>query len=170
MKLHALWDRAESEGGRVGPQRVVAEVLDRNLAHHLRERYERIDEQRIHVYSIEELRALFMFQSVVVPRFDMVYSELMGPWGQSFVQLRPAEAGIGTCSFEALARELESRGQALIGVDLRVDHERRLLLGEGNPDEDDRIDLSRLEAVWVVGDDGQSPTIEPAGAPVEPAT
>ncbi|MCA9698758.1 MAG: hypothetical protein KC431_14625, partial [Myxococcales bacterium] len=110
--------------------RVVAEVLDVELARRLRRRATVRGQERMQVYSIQELRAFFMFQSVVVPYFDLVYAELMGPWGESFVQLVPMPAEspansmtgvVGKCSFEELANHLSANGQVLAAVELYDD-------------------------------------------------
>ncbi|WP_146158183.1 ion transporter [Enhygromyxa salina] len=143
--------------------RVVAEVLDVELARRLRRRGTGHEAERVRVYSIQELRAFFMFQAVVVPAFDMVYTELMGPWGQSFVRMtiEPAARPLsGTCSFEELANHLSLEGRVLVGVvlcdhstsDGRHEHgpDCRTVLHVGESGGARGVDLSRLVDLWVI--------------------
>lgn len=140
--------------------RIVAEVLDVELARRLRRRNAQRGDDRVHVYSIQELRAFFMFQSVVVPSFDVVYTELMGPWGESFVRMVPTVALTGRCSFEALSRHLSRDARVLVGVQLCEEPDGdahvhgpgcRTSLEVAETDED--IDLRRLVDVWVISRD-----------------
>jgi hypothetical protein len=143
--------------------RVVAEVLDVELARRLRRRSSEHGSDRVSVYSIQELRAFFMFQSVVVPAFDPVYTELMGPWGESLMRLRPEAVLQGRCSFEQLAQHLARDHRALVAVELCSEsHEHGgqsgcrtdvHVAGPGSPDSDTGIDLSRLVSVWVISHD-----------------
>jgi hypothetical protein len=137
--------------------RVVAEVLDVELARRLRRRSSERGSDRVSVYSIQELRAFFMFQSVVVPAFDPVYTELMGPWGESLVRLRPEAALKGSCSFEQLAAYLAREERLLVAVELCSEsHEHagergcRSDVHVAGPDSVTGIDLSRLTSVWVI--------------------
>jgi len=143
--------------------RIVAEVLDVELARRLRRRSRAAGSDRVHVYSIQELRAFFMFQSVVVPAFDLVYTELMGPWGESFVRLVPDPAHgrlSGRCSFEELANHLSTEGRVLVGVELCTEaaaHEHGLdcptALHIADSGHADKLDLGRLIDVWVISRD-----------------
>jgi hypothetical protein len=143
--------------------RVVAEVLDVDLARRLRRRSSERGSDRVNVYSIQELRAFFMFQSVVVPAFDPVYTELMGPWGESLVRLRPHEPLRGTCSFEQLANHLSHDDRVLVAVELCTEsHGHAELSGHGDcrtevhvagPGSEVGIDLARLVSVWVISRD-----------------
>ncbi|GEM_PF-986159 len=136
--------------------RIVAEVLDVELARRMRRRQQLDGGDRVRVYSIQELRAFFMFQSVVVPAFDMVHAELMGPWGQSFVRLTPAMDGRqgGSCSFEELSSDLLREHRILCAVELAEPGGQVVLhVGSGDPRLGDRIDLCRLVGVWVITDD-----------------
>lgn len=164
MKIEGLVDhqRARDAGG--GPQRIVAEVLDAELAQRLIRRYAHLDKADVRVFSIQELRAYFMFQAVVVPHFELVYGELMAPWGQSFVQLVPSTPGEGTCTFAQLASHLRARHQLLIGVELDTRHGPRLCVGEGDLDDGERVDLARVRCVWVIDDDRrvEAPATAPA--------
>lgn len=164
MKMEGLVDHSRERGQGTGPQRIVAEVLDAELAQRLIRRYANLDKAEVRVFSIQELRAYFMFQAVVVPNFDLVYAELMAPWGQSFVQLRPSQPGEGTCSFQQLAAHLRARDQLLLAVELRTNKGRKLCVGEGDLDDGDRIDLARLHCVWVIDDDRRHMAGVSAGA------
>lgn len=146
--------------------RVVAEVLDVELARRLRRRSSEHGSDRVSVYSIQELRAFFMFQSVVVPAFDPVYTELMGPWGESLVRLRPEAALRGNCSFEQLADHLAREEQVLVAIELCSESHRHAgergcrtdvhVAGPDSPyrpgpaDWETSIDLTRLVSVWVI--------------------
>jgi hypothetical protein len=147
-----------------GP-RIVAEVLDVELARRLRRRSIKQNSARVSVYSIQELRAFFMFQAIVVPAFDLVYAELMGPWGESFMQLQPvangAPAGVARCSFEALADHLAAQRQVLVAIELcdQVDaHEHsaacrtKLHVAAGSA-ADGEVELARVTSVWVISTD-----------------
>lgn len=136
-----------------GP-RVVAELLDDDLAERLHRRYRKLGDHDVHVFSIQELRAFFMFQSVVVPHFDLVYVELMGAWGQSFVPLNVAPGRSPRVSFAELARHVYDRGAVLVGVDVWEPEQgrgwSRLHVAEGPPGERDVIALERVRRLWVI--------------------
>ncbi|MCA9692473.1 MAG: hypothetical protein R3A51_08300 [Nannocystaceae bacterium] len=146
MKIETLSARAGNAGG----QRIVAEVFDAELARRLRRHYAQLGIENVKVYSIQVLRAFLMFQSVVVPSFDVVYTELLGPWGQSIVQLRPKTRKIGACSYRALSHSLNHAGYILIGVELVGDDGPVLHLGEGGPERGELVDLERLRGLWVI--------------------
>jgi hypothetical protein len=145
--------------------RVVAEVLDVELARRLRRRSAEQGSDRVSVYSIQELRAFFMFQSVVVPAFDLVYTELMGPWGESIVRLEPDRSVgplSGWCSFEELANHLSGGGRVLVGIELceeelEVGHVHgegcRTRLHVAEPGNSRGVELERLVDVWVISRD-----------------
>ncbi|MFO7564037.1 MAG: hypothetical protein R6X02_15430 [Enhygromyxa sp.] len=140
--------------------RIVAEVLDVEFARRLRRRATKQGSSRVSVYSIQELRAVFMFQSVVVPSFDLVYAELMGPWGESFVRLvpEPDAPRTGTCSFEALADHLCGSDRVLVAVEIcerSSAHEhgpecRTTLHVAAGSTPDGPIELEGLVGVWVI--------------------
>lgn len=140
--------------------RIVAEVLDVELARRMRRRAAQDGTNRVRVYSIQELRAFFMFQSVVVPAFDLVHAELMGSWGQSLVQLVPDPefVGRGTCTFEELANHLSVDDRVLCAVELddrtgRSGTRTTIHVASGDPNLGDRIDLERLVGAWVIAND-----------------
>jgi hypothetical protein len=142
--------------------RVVAEVLDVEFAHRLRRRAAQQNSNRVSVYSIQELRAMFMFQAVVVPSFDLVYAELMGPWGESLVQLEPSREQplTGRCSFDALADHLSLTNRVVVAVELCNDSSThvhtsgcRTSLFVAGSTVDGIIELEQLVSVWVVSRD-----------------
>jgi hypothetical protein len=148
--------------------RIVVELLDVEFARRLRRRAAKQKSDRVSVYSIQELRAMFMFQAVVVPAFDLVYAELMGPWGESLVQLAPSPdtPSTGTCSFEALADHLSHSGRVLVGVECCNDSSphthgpscRTSLYVAAGSTADGLVELERLTSVWVVSRDrGERP-------------
>lgn len=137
-------------------QRVVAEVLDADLARRLRRHYEELGRDDVLIYSIQELRSYFMFQSVVVPSFEMVYEELMGSWGQSFNRLAVGGSEHGSCTFAQLEEFLgEDRGELLIACEFEQDDGAiALRVGWGGWGGDGVIDLQRLRGLWTVARDG----------------
>ncbi|TPV93978.1 MAG: hypothetical protein B7733_17505 [Myxococcales bacterium FL481] len=147
MKIDALLEATHAS------QRVVAEVLDAGLARRLRRHYAEIAREHVYVYSIQELRSYFMFQSVVVPSFELVYGELLGWWGQSFRRLVPASVMTGRCRFAELeAHVFEGHGELLVGCELEADEgQRRLIVGAAGDDGAGTLDLGRLRGVWTIG-------------------
>ena len=154
LKLEQLLDmRAPVQGSR---PRVVAEVVDGRLATRLEQRYRKLRIDDVRVFSTQELRAYFLFQSVVVPGFDTVYAELLGSWGHSFVHRHvvPAQTGEGRCTFAALAHQLRARGDVLIAVELAGPGGRtRLCVAPCGDALGTAFELSELEGVWVVAPD-----------------
>lgn len=172
MKLEALQDVEWTGPTTASGPRVVAELLDDDLAQRLQRRYRKLARFEVEVFSIQELRAFFMFQSVVVPHFDLVYVELMGPWGQSFVPLELEAARGGRCSYSELARHVYRRNALLVGVELREDAaagrpRTRLYIAEGPQADHDMIDLSRVERLWVIEQDASDRPRAARGVPVE---
>jgi hypothetical protein len=86
-----------------------------------------------------------MFQSMIVPNFNLVYGELLAPWGQSFVKL-DVSGGAGVCTFAQLAAKLRVEGRILVAVELGS----KLFIAQGDPEDADRVDLGRLTAIWVI--------------------
>jgi hypothetical protein len=167
MKIEALLSATQTA------QRVVAEVLDADLARRLRRHYEELSRDDVMVYSIQELRSYFMFQSVVVPSFEMVYEELMGSWGQSFNRLAVAGSRGGSCTFAQLEEHLAGdRGELIIACEFEQDNgEIGLRVGSGGWGGDGVIDLKRLRALWTIAKDGGGlrslpppPKVGPKGA------
>lgn len=152
MTLDAVLGRSE---GAAPNLRVVAELVDAELANRLRQRYAALGISRVQVYSTENLRAYFLFQSVLIPGFSRVYGQLLAPWGHSFARLLARGRGRGACSFQALSIRLADAGLgALIGVELDAEGGGvELHLGAGAPQDGGRVDLSRLRAAWVVAPD-----------------
>ncbi len=152
LKLEALLAAAGAEPGK---PRVVAEVGDGRLAARLQQHCEKAGKHHIRIYSTQQLRAFFLFQSVVVPGFDAVYSELLGSWGQSFVRLLPKKKlNEGECTFAELAISLWSAGNLLIGVEVFDDDGRRhLCIAPGAGERGSTIQLSKLRCAWVIAAD-----------------
>ncbi len=135
--------------------RVVAEVVDGRLATRLEQRYRELRIDDVRVFSTQELRAYFLFQSVVVPGFDTVYAELLGSWGESFVHRHVEGAGqSGPCTFAALALELRTRGDILIAVELVGEGGvPRLCVAPCGDAVGTDFDLCELRGVWVIAPD-----------------
>ena len=142
-----------SRGGRSSSLRVVAEVVEAELCARLRRRACLRGDTHVLVYALENLRAAFLFQSVLIPAFNLVYGELLGPWGQSLTRKQVAAPGSGSCSFQALSQRFVDGGEVLVGVERRrADGEVVVDLagGDGNGG---RVDLAALVAVWVLRPD-----------------
>lgn len=142
------------------PPTIVAEVFDDKLAARLGARARKLGHDHLRVYSIQELRAFFLFQAVVVPGFDLVYEELLGAWGQSLVHKHIGAPRRGPCTFVALSRELRSQGELLLAVEL-ADHDGRvrMVVAPRPGDHGGTFDLARLRGCWVVApDSGGLPT------------
>lgn len=159
MTLDALLSRGDA----VAPNlRIVAEFVDAELAHRLRQRYAALGVSRVQVYSTENLRAYFLFQSVLIPGFSRVYGQLLAPWGHSFARLLPSGRGSGRCSFQALSVHVATAGHGvLIGVEVsREGGGSELHLGAGPASEGGAVDLARVRGLWVV-------TADPAAHPAD---
>ena len=144
---------ARTRGGRRSPLRVVAEVVDADLCARLRRRMTLRGDTQVQVYALESLRAAFLFQSVLIPAFNLVYGELLGPWGQSFARKQVAAAGAGTCTFQALAQRLVGDGELLLGVERRLPDGQVIVDLAGGDGNGGRVDLGSLVAVWVLAPD-----------------
>lgn len=153
--LLKLEDLLAAHGAEFGRPRVVAEVFNARLAARLEEHFKTLGKHHVRIYSIPQLRAFFLFQSVVVPGFDSVYSELLGSWGQSFVRLRPTHrGGSGPVRFAELALALRKRGKLLVAVRLRSgDEAPELCVAPGPAERGFVFDRSELEYVWVIAND-----------------
>lgn len=167
LKLEGL---LAAHGSAHGKPRIVAEVYDARLAARLEEHFRTVGKHHVRIYSIPQLRAFFLFQSVVVPGFDGVYSELLGSWGQSFVRMRPARRGAGRLTFRELALGLRARGQLLVAVRLRDEDGHSVLCVAPGPDEPGyEFEREQLDYVWVVSTDraedksGEAPGEEDPG-------
>jgi hypothetical protein len=139
-----------THGGRRSPLRVVAEVVDAALCERLRRRARQVGDEQVQVFSLETLRSAFLFQSAVIPGFNLVYGELLGPWGQSFARRTVVTPGSGRCGFAALAERFVADGELLLGVEVMRGGERRLELGAGGGGV---IELAEVIAVWVLAPD-----------------
>lgn len=164
MKIEALLEATS----RV--QRVVAEVLDADLARRLRRHYQELDRDDVLIYSMHELRSYFLFQSVVVPAFELVYQELLGSWGQSLRRLVVEGRSDGECRFRHLEAQIAAeRNEALIACEFeREDGTTSLDVGATGSDGTGRVDLSRLRAVWTVARDSGSQIMAPAAPKTDP--
>jgi hypothetical protein len=148
--------------------RVVAEVFDGKLATRLEQRYAQLGIDNVRVFSIQELRAYFLFQSVVVPGFDAVYAELLGSWGQSFVHEHIRTPKTGPCSFRALALHLRERQTILVAVQLRRENGAiELCVAPRGREVGGRFDLKDLVGVWVVAPDASEPSEQRANDAAE---
>lgn len=133
---------------------VIAEVLDATLAARLGARARLLGHKHVQVYSSQELRAFFLFQTIVVPGFDEVYEELLGAWGQSLVHLDVEQAGTGSGSFVLLGEQLRREGQILIAVE--IDDGRggsKLCVAPGVDEHGGTFAANTLRGAWVIAPD-----------------
>lgn len=152
LKLAEL--QASDPGRFTEDMSVIATVADPHLRRHLETRYRAWvgPHRSVHVFSSQDLRALFNFQSAAVPGFEALYSELLGPHGQSLVRLAvgsdegsPSDVQL---SFGQLAGSLALRERLLVAVELAGDPRLHIAPQTGDPGH--QITLSRLAAVWVI--------------------
>jgi hypothetical protein len=137
---------------------IVAEVHDTALAARLGARARLLGHAHVQVFSQQELRAFFLFQTVVVPGFDAVYEELLGAWGQSLVHLDVVERDGGSVSFVALAQRLRADGMLLVAVE--VDDGRggtKLCVAPGADEPGGVLATASLRGAWVVAPDSGGP-------------
>jgi len=144
---------ARTRNGRRSPLRVIAEVVDADLCARLRRRARLYGDDRVQIYALERLRAAFLFQSVLIPAFNLVYGELLGPWGQSFARKEVCKPGAGSCSFQALATRFAGAGELLVGVERRCADGQVVVDLAGGDGNGGRVDLTTLVAVWVLTPD-----------------
>jgi hypothetical protein len=139
MTLEAL---AEVRGDDRWP-RVVAEVDDVDLAARLNDRYTSLQRTEVDVFSIDELRALVVFQSVVVPHFGEIYEKLLDPRGHGLTPLR-VSGGPARAPYPMLAQTVRATGKILVAVDDGGE----VHFGQGDG-ADDGVDLARAR-LWVL--------------------
>jgi len=139
MTLEALAELRE----RTRWPRVVAEVDDVDLAARLNERYASLQRAELVVFSIDELRALVVFQSVVVPHYGAIYEKLLDPRGRGLTPLR-VTGGPRRVPYPMLAQTLRAAGKILVAVD--DGGEVHFGQGEGA---DDGVELGRAR-LWVL--------------------
>ena len=172
--------------GLLAGQRVVVEVLDEHLATRLRERFSVLQagvgpdsgadsesgsgsgsgprvvdgpspaRLAVSVFALPALRAYFMFQSVVVPHFDPIFQELLGPWGKSLVPLELHRAGLvgGEITFGELAEEVAAQGGRMVGFEaVAEDGRREAWLGREPEDGARRWKSHQVRRVWALMDD-----------------
>ncbi|MEZ4450943.1 MAG: hypothetical protein R3B09_15790 [Nannocystaceae bacterium] len=174
MKLEALAAHGALASGGQRPPRVVAELFDVELGRRLRQHIARRGRDHIEILSTQALRALFLFQSVIVPGFDAVYTELLGPWGQSLMRMEIEGVCAGLCTYNDLSRALVPKRALLIAIEI-VDEQGAtdLIVGHG-PDGDRPFESHRLRAAWVIADEevqrAQGAAPAPADAPRAPSS
>jgi hypothetical protein len=129
--------------------RVICGVADTDLGRRLLEGFKRTTGRHLEVLPTEALRSQFMFQSVAVPGWEAIYTELLSSGGQSLVRMKVRD---GEPDRETTLRELalgyRERGLLVIGVELMLDGQNvRKLLPK---DENVRFGTRQLQAVWAI--------------------
>ena len=98
-----------------------------------------------------------MFQSVVVPHFDPIFQELLGPWGKSLVPLELHREGLagGEVTFGDLAEEVAAQGGRMVGFEALTEEGRlEAWLGREPEDGARRWKSHQVRRVWALMDDG----------------
>ena len=160
MKLEALISHAERgarvAGHRHARPRIAAELFDSELARRLRRHFQHSANDDVRILSTQALRALFLYQSVIVPSFDEVYAELLGPWGQSLLRMQPRGLTPRT-TYREIADALADQRAILVALELRAtDGSIELLVGV-NSIGTQTITRDRLISAWVIANDQQEP-------------
>lgn len=128
-------------------QRVIAGIADTELGRRLEVSFGRATQSpRMSVLPTEDLRALFVFQSIAVPGWEAIFLELLGPGGKGLVRL-PVVSGPETLSHAELARAVAAHG-VLLAVEER-DGARRYAPAPSDPP----WSIGDIAAVWVLGDE-----------------
>jgi len=159
MKLEALIShderRAEAAGREHSRPRIAAELFDSELARRLRKHFAHSAADEVRILSTQALRALFLYQSVIVPSFDEVYAELLGPWGQSLLRMVPDKLGPLT-SHRELADALADQRSILVALEVRAtDGSIELLVGTSMIG-DEPLVSERIVCAWVIARDEPS--------------
>ncbi|MEZ4383530.1 MAG: hypothetical protein R3A79_19525 [Nannocystaceae bacterium] len=156
MKLEALFAHAERSDRACGREhrrpRVVAELFDIELARRLRQHFADRHGDAIQILSTQALRALFLHQSVIVPSFDAVYAELLGPWGQSLLRMVPA-ALPERVTYATIADALEAEGAVLIALEVRSASAAGVDLWVGDAPSKEPFAGARVVCAWVIASD-----------------
>jgi hypothetical protein len=167
MKLEALIShderRAEAAGREHSRPRITAELFDSELARRLRKHFAYSAPDEVRILSTQALRALFLYQSVIVPSFDEVYAELLGPWGQSLLRMVPGELGEVT-SYRQLADALARQHAILLALELRT-ADGSIDLQVGTSIGDQPLASERIVCAWVIATDEPPPTTHAGASP-----
>ncbi len=164
MKLEALFEDAWASDPDRGDQvrRLVVEVDDEDLATRLRARFARLEEERVvgrdarlsvSIYALPALRAYFMFQSVVVPHFDLVFEELLGPWGMSLAPLEvaPSIAAERPVSMREIQDAVRRLGGTAIGLEYTdADGAHSFWVGRPDKGTPSEIPARSIARVWGI--------------------
>ncbi len=158
---------------RWSPPRLLVEVseveLARRLSGELARRYPDVA-GRVEVHAFDELRSLFLFQSVIVPGFDAIYTTILSARGRRLRRLAPPVLGGERATFEDLVRAGDARGIRVLAVDLYDPLQPQGTCTRVAPRRGDPgfvLDQGSLAAVWAVVPAGPS---EDASAPTSSAT
>jgi len=157
MKLEALIGHAERTANaaeREYPRpRIAAELFDTELARRLRRHFSKSTDDAVRILSTQALRALFLYQSVIVPSFDEVYAELLSPWGQSLLRMVPEGLGEPT-SCQEIAGIVARDRSILIAIEVRANNGTvDLLVGLDHPLGEQSFASDRVLCAWVIAQD-----------------
>ncbi|HFE46550.1 MAG TPA: ion transporter [Nannocystis exedens] len=160
MKLEALIGHAERRaqvaGHRHARPRIAAELFDSELARRLRRHFQDSASDEIRILSTQSMRALFLYQSVIVPSFDEVYAELLGPWGQSLLRMQPRGLTQRT-TYREIADALTAERAILVAIELRAaDGSSELHVGVESIG-GQAFSSERLISAWVIASDQCNP-------------
>lgn len=147
MTIEALGGARDTVVDGPGQPRVICEVDDVELAGRLNARFRAMGWNQVHVFSTDELRALIVFQSVIVPHFSTILIDLVSGQGHGaqhrlVAAMAQAYGERSRQPYAAVAQSLRAQGRILIAVD-HADG-RGPLIGEV-----DDVDLARAR-LWVL--------------------
>ncbi len=137
--------------------RVLAAVSNDDLKRRLAAGFSRAtrDKPPIAIVSHQTVRALVTSQAVSVVGFEAIFSELLGPWGESLVRVEPEPSWRAnqrsTWDFVTLAMSLRRSGWTLVAVDVASPggQQERLFARDKRT-----FSPPALIAAWVVVHDG----------------
>ena len=177
MKLEELFGSLDAVGSQRGTERrLVVEVDDEDLATRLRARFARLQAEThgggavpfsVSVYALPALRAYFMFQSVVVPHFDLVFQELLGPWGESLAPLEIAKsvAPSSVVSMRQIDAAVLKAGGTMIGLEYEdEDGAPAFWVGRPPAGMDLEVSARSVTRVWAVIPDSMDLPTESASS------
>lgn len=131
--------------------RVIAGIADTELGRRLEVSFARATAASgpsLMVLPTENLRALFVFQSIAVPGWESILLELLGPGGKGFIRLALTAPVERTWTFAGLAQALAGMG-VLFGLELADGSRLYAPAPTAGPWRE-----GELQAVWLLGDEG----------------
>ncbi|RMG98797.1 MAG: hypothetical protein D6705_04825 [Deltaproteobacteria bacterium] len=155
---------------RLVPPRLLVEVSETDLANRLAaDLFARFPDvpDRVEVHAYDALRSFLLFQSVVVPGFDAIYTRILSSRGHRLRRVVPRAQPPASIAFPDLVRSCAARGLRLIAVeegDGPTDPHRTLHVAPLPNDPGYAVYPGRLAALWVVMPEDGAARLESEGA------